>query len=76
MESATQRQQSSGGCPHCGDAAGVCVSMRCLRCEATVCSRQATPVSPRSPFYPYKHRALRRWCGPLQPLLLDDKAAG
>ena len=64
------RRQEAGRCQHCGDDSGVCHSLRCLRCGGTVCSRRAAPVSPLSPFYPYKHRALGRWCGPLRPLLL------
>ena len=69
---AAARRQAAGRCPHCGDESGACHALRCLRCGESVCSRQAMPVSARSPFYPHKHRALGRWCGPLQPLLLGQ----
>ena len=61
-----------GECPHCGDDSNTCVSMRCLRCAAVLCSRLVTPVAPESPFYPYKHRVSAHNCGPAQPMLLPE----
>ena len=68
----TARQQPApvGECPHCGDETGTCITLRCLKCDRLLCSRQVTPVLPASPYYPYKHRASGHDCGPVQPALL------
>ncbi len=47
-------------CQHCGDEEGNCVSMRCLRCEALLCSRSVVPALASNPYYPYKHRVNNR----------------
>ena len=44
MDTPARQQQSEGECPHCGNDSGDCLSMRCLKCEALLCSRMVTPV--------------------------------
>jgi hypothetical protein len=71
MDTTAQQPQSpENECPHCGDTAGICIAMRCLKCETMLCSRAVTPVLATHPFYPYKHRVHGHWCGPVQPMLL------
>ena len=70
MDTAARQRRSGVECPHCGDDSGVCISMRCLRCERPLCSRQVTPVLAASPYYPHKHRVNGHDCGPVQPILL------
>jgi hypothetical protein len=74
MGRATQQQRSDVECPHCGDDSGTCHAMRCLKCEALLCSRCVTPVLATHPYYPYKHRVRGHWCGPVQPMLLPPAA--
>ncbi len=70
MNTSAQTKQSGGECPHCEGGTGECVSMRCLKCDALLCSRCVTPVTDTHPYYPYKHRVHGHWCGPAQPMLL------
>ena len=70
MWTTARQQPAPAKCPHCGDETGTCTTLRCLRCERLLCSRQVTPVLPANPFYPYKHRAGAHDCGPAQPVLL------
>ena len=70
METSAQREALGGACPHCGDESGTCLTLRCLRCDRLLCSRQVTPVLPTNPRYPYKHRERGHACGPVQPVLL------
>lgn len=70
--STKQGRVKAGGCTHCGDDSGVCVSLRCAKCGELLCSRSVTPVLPESPYYPNKHRTRGSYCGPVQPLLLAE----
>ncbi len=72
MEVASEQKPRGGECPHCGGDTGECISMRCLKCEALLCSRGVTPVLASSPYYPNKHRVRGHTCGPVQPLLLPE----